>query len=66
MFTVVGVEDSAVTTLSITAVCAWCEETKTFAGEDPEKEWMESGWLIHMNDGEETEYCSLSCAISAL
>jgi len=52
---------------AIWSKCAWCEEEATFAGDDPEEEWATSGWLIHLSeDGGEKEFCSLSCAISAL
>lgn len=46
--------------------CAWCEEEATFNGPDPEEEWRTSGWLIHLTDEGEAEYCSLGCAISAM
>jgi len=51
---------------SIWVKCHWCEEEQTFNGEDPEKEWREAGWLIHLSDEGEHEFCSLSCAIASL
>lgn len=50
---------------SITSTCGWCETKETFDGEDPEKDWREAGWLTFINE-DETDYCSLGCAISAL
>ena len=46
--------------------CSWCEETCVFDGADPEEEWRQSGWMIHLTDDGEHDYCSLDCCISAM
>lgn len=46
--------------------CEWCEDEQTFKGEDAEQQAREAGWLTHIDEEGEREYCSLACAISAL
>lgn len=51
---------------SITATCEWCEETRTFDGPDPEKEWREAGWFQFQGEEEDMDFCSKACAVSWL
>lgn len=50
---------------SITATCEWCTASETFNGDDPENEWREAGWFLHLVGDEEREYCCLACVIAA-
>ena len=50
----------------LTFTCEWCESQETFTGEDPWDQWEQSGWLVHVDETSEKDYCCLDCAIAAL
>lgn len=48
--------------------CDWCEETKTYSGEDFLTEVANDGWVVLTLEGSEDEkvFCSMGCLMSSM